>query len=100
MHAGPIRIGRLRRKRVVVDTAQRLFGLRRGVERDVSAFAKDREAQRPQIVETEDVIGMTMGIENRIHAGELVAQGLFAKVGTGVDQHHALPAAVLPLQQD
>ena len=90
MHAGPIWISRLRRKRVVVNAAQRLFGLGRCVERNLSAFAKDRKAQRPQIVQPEDVVGMAVGIENCVNAGELVAQCLFAKIRPGIDQHHTI----------
>ena len=35
------------------------------------------------------MIGVAVGIEDGIHAGELVAQGLLAKIGAGVDQHDA-----------
>ena len=88
------------RECVVVNATQRLFGKRRRVERNVTAFAKDGKTQGSQVVETKDVIGMAMGIEDGIDSGELIAQGLLAEVRPGIDQHNAVLGSVVPLQQN
>ena len=45
------------------------------------------------------MVGMTVRVKHRIHAGELVAQRLFAKIGTGIDENDAVARAIVPLQQ-
>jgi hypothetical protein len=44
------------------------------------------EAQRAQIVEAEDMVGMRVRVEDGIHMPDFLAQGLLAKVRSGIDQ--------------
>ncbi len=65
----------------------------------MSALAKNSEAERPQIVQPEDVVSVSVGVENGVDARQLVSQCLFAKVRAGVNQHNPVALALSPLQQ-
>ena len=51
---------------------------------------EDHKAQGRRSSSAQNVVGVTMGIEHRVHAGQAVAQGLLAKIRAGVDHHHPL----------
>ena len=92
-------IGGRGRKRVVVDAAQHFFrGLRR-VQGNVTAFAKDCEAQRSKIIKAENMIGVPVRVENSVHASQSAAQSLLAEVWTGIDDHDPFPLTFVPSQQ-
>ena len=42
------------------------------------------------------MVGMAVRVEDRIDAGELIAQRLFAEVGTSVDENDAIASAIIP----
>ena len=44
-------------------------------------------SQGPQIVDSEDVVGMRVSVEHGIELRNVFAERLFAKVGRGVDQN-------------
>ena len=45
------------------------------------------KTQWTKVIEAEDMIGMRMGIQNRINIANVLPQSLFAKIRTGVDQY-------------
>ena len=47
-----------------------LPSVRDAYKRNVTAFAKDSEAQRSKIIKTEDMIGVPMRIEDSVHASQ------------------------------
>ena len=51
------------------------------------------EADRPQIIKPQDVVRMRVGVKHRIQVMDLRADGLLAKIRSGVDQNVA--AAIL-----
>src|SRR5271155_2371504 len=55
------------------------------VERQFSWLVN--EAERTQIIDAKNVVGVSVGVENRIHALDLLANGLRVKIGRGVDKH-------------
>jgi hypothetical protein len=71
---------------VLEDAFDVVCGFLIGVDRQVVVLAK---AERTQIVEPHDVIGVAMGVEHGIDAANSFTQGLRVKVGTGVDEHGA-----------
>ena len=100
LHAGAVGISGLRRKGVIVDVLQHRRRLRRCIERNRPALAKDRKAERAQIVHAQNVVGVGVGIKHRVHARQAGAQGLLAEVRAGVDDHHPLRSAVFgPFQR-
>lgn len=44
------------------------------------------EAERPEIIESHDVIGVTVGVDDCVDTADVFAQGLSVKVRAGVDQ--------------
>jgi hypothetical protein len=50
------------------------------------------KAHGPQIVDSENVVSVGVSVENSIQSTDAFANGLFAEVGSGVDQDK--PAAV------
>ena len=48
------------------------------------------KAQRPQIVEAENMVGMGVRVEDSIHMPDLFAQSLVAEVRTRIDQDRML----------
>ena len=95
LNAGASGVGGTRREGVVVDAPERRGCLRRGIQRNGSTLAKDREADRAQVVQAQNVVGVGVGVKDSVHAGEAVLERLFAEVRAGVDDHHPLPPAVL-----
>ena len=43
--------------------------------------------QRPQIINAQDVVGMRMGIEDRVNPSDVFADCLRVKIGSGIDQY-------------
>src|SRR5882762_1982002 len=74
-------------KDVAKHFAQEFAGLRRGIKRKFAWYVLIR--QRSQVVDSEDVVGVGVGVEHGIKLGDLLAQRLFAKVRRGVDQDMA-----------
>ena len=75
----------------VAEHAAQKFGcFRARVERNATVAAK---AQRPQIVNAQNVIGVSMGVENGVNLANFLANRLLAEIGTGVDENKL--AAVL-----
>src|SRR5581483_1845470 len=70
-------------KNVAEDAAQRSQRFRMGVERNVAGA----EAERAQVVEAQDVIGVAVGVEHGVERADAFADGLLAEVGRGVDEH-------------
>jgi len=55
-----------------------------------------RKAQRPKVVQAQNVVGVRVGVKHRVHAVQVIAQRLFAEIGPGVDHHHPFPSAPSP----
>ena len=73
--------------------ADHLLGLRLAIERDRAA---DRPGEQPGVVQAEEVVGVVMGVEDRVDLADPLAQELEPHLGRGVDQQ--VPAG--KLQQD
>src|ERR1700722_4224989 len=72
-------------KDVLKHIAQKVAGMRGGVKRHLAWLMQIR--QRTQIVDAEDVIGVSMGIEHGIELLDIFAQRLLAKIRSGIDEH-------------
>src|SRR5271166_4678889 len=72
---------------VAKDTAQHLRGCVAGEERDLAASRGAREAERPNIVQPENVVSVTVRVEYRVDLPDALANGLLAEVRRGVDEH-------------
>ncbi len=72
---------------VAEHVAQEFAGSRRGIKRQLIGLVLIR--QRAQVVDSEDVVGVGVGVEHGIELGDLFAQRLFTKVRRGVDQDMA-----------
>src|SRR5512146_548738 len=66
------------------------------VKRDLGAPGDARETERTEVVETENVVGMPVSVEDGVNAVNTFAQGLRAEVGSGVNKD----AMALPLDHD
>src|SRR5579863_1945529 len=98
-NTGASGIGGVRGERVVIHAAQNLCRFVGSKQRNRGSFASHGKAEGPQIVETENVIGVAVRVENGIDASQLMTQRLFTKVRTGVDDQNALAIRVVPAQQ-
>lgn len=54
-----------------------------GIEWQTLSYLK---AERPQIVEAEDVIGVAVGVKNSVYVSDILADGLCMEVRAGIDQ--------------
>ena len=54
------------------------------IERDLS-FAL--EAERPYVVKPQNMVGMSMRVQDCVDALDVLANGLLAEIRRGVDQH-------------
>ena len=72
---------------VIEGLAQSGFDDVRAVNGDGVPQVKLEEAE---VIETEDVIGVFVGVDHRVHDADAFAKQLLAKVGGGVDQEVAL----------
>ena len=68
---------------VLEDALDALCGCVVGVDGQIALCVK---AERPQIVESHDVVGVAVGVEHGVDAADVFAQGLRMKVRAGVDQ--------------
>jgi hypothetical protein len=68
---------------VVEDAAEDGFGVGIGVEGNAGGGA---EGEWAEVVHAEDVVGVMVGVEDGVDAGELLPDGLRVEVGTGVDE--------------
>src|SRR5215471_3084900 len=62
-------------------------GVRKRVERNLLRAA---EAQRPDIIESKHMIGVCMGVDDRIQAADPLADSLLAEIRRGIDEHATL----------
>ena len=69
---------------VLEDAFDVVRGFLVGIDGQVVVPAK---AEGTEIVETHDVIGVAVGVEDGIDATNAFAQGLGVEVGAGIDQH-------------
>src|SRR5579862_1978278 len=98
-NTGASGIGGVRGERVVIHAAQNLCRFVGSKQRNRGSLASHGKAEGPQIVETENVIGVAVRIENGIDASQVIAQRLFTKVRTGVDDEDAVAVGFVPTQQ-
>src|SRR5438270_11597542 len=70
-------------------TKNRLDVLQRGFVSVERKFLRAAKTQGPDIVESHDVVGVGVRIDDRIEAAHTGAQRLLAEVGSGVNEHHA-----------
>src|SRR5690242_4904936 len=68
---------------VAEHVAEKLRRLWPGIQRDLAGPMK---AQGPEIVDTENMIRMGMGINNGINTGNIFPDSLLAEIGRGVNQ--------------
>jgi hypothetical protein len=100
LDAWAVRIGSVGREGVVVDAPKGLFCFGRCVQRDAAALAGDGEADGAKVVETENMVGVAVGVEDGVDAGELIAKRLLAEVRASVDEDHSIAATMMPLKQN
>src|ERR1019366_6529937 len=74
-------------------------GLRRGlagIKRNLAATGDAREAELPHVVESQNVIGMAVGVKHGVNFTNAFTESLLAEVGRGVDEN-GIP---IPLHHD
>src|SRR5580700_3931824 len=71
-------------KNIAEHIAQKFRRLGPGIKRKFIGLMA--VAQWPEIVEAEDVVGVGVGIEDRVDVANLLANGLFAKIRRGIDE--------------
>ena len=81
---------------VAEDIAQNPRGVFAGVQRNLGAAGNARKTQRPNIIESKDVVGMAVGVNDRVDLADLLADGLLTEVGRGVDENGAPRRVVQP----
>src|SRR3974390_417700 len=59
------------------------------IERNLSAARRARKAEWANVVEAENMVGMTMGIKHGVNTADAPADGLLTKIGRSVDQDGA-----------
>ncbi len=69
---------------IAEHVADELGGIGASVERN---FTVAVIAEWAKVVDAEDVVGVGMGIEDRIDLRDVLANGLLAKIGGGVNEH-------------
>ena len=74
-------------KGIFEDAFDAVCGRLVSVNRKISLPAK---AEGAQIVETHDMIGVAVSVEDGIDAANVFAQGLCVKVRSGIDQHNVI----------
>jgi hypothetical protein len=67
--------------------AKKFAGMWRGIERHPAGSVEKR--QRAQVVDSENMVGVGVGVEHGIELSHVFAQRLFAKIGSAVDHHMA-----------
>src|SRR3954452_23473496 len=72
---------------ILEDTFDLVRGRRTGVKRHRAFLVA--KAQRTEIIEPENVIGMCVGVEDRVDARDALANGLRVEVGRGVYENDA-----------
>ena len=70
-------------------TKNRLDVCQRGFVSVERKFFRAAKTQGPDIVESHDVVGVRVGVDDRVEAAHAGAQRLLAEIGRGVDEHHA-----------
>ena len=73
---------------VAEHVAQKFAVARRGIERQLTGPVAIGE--RAQVVDAENVVGVGVRVEDGVELSDVFAQGLFAKVGRGVDENVAV----------
>src|SRR5262249_47512493 len=69
---------------VAEDAAQHALGSLAGIQRNLAAAGDARKAERPDVVEAEDVVGMAVRVEYRVNPANALADCLLAKIRSGV----------------
>ncbi len=86
----------IRLEDVAENGTQRLRRGIAGIKGDFSTAGHAGEAERPHIVESENVIGVAVGIKHGVNFANAFADGLLAEVGRGVDEN----GVPIPLHHD
>jgi hypothetical protein len=74
------------RKRVIERLANPIFHALLAEKRHGPTQVK---LHQPQVVETEDMVGMLVRVKDRVHDADLLAKQLLAQIGRGVDEQVA-----------
>ena len=88
---------------VLEDRTYHVGRLSPGVERQTPAAGHAGIGQRPQIVESQNVVGMAVGVQHGVQPRDPLPYGLFAEVRSAVDEdamavpfdHHRRPGAAV-----
>src|SRR5438132_4278631 len=72
---------------ITEHVANEFRGVGPGVERQLARFMA--KTQRPQVVDSENVIGVGVSVEHGIKMGDALADCLLVKIRCAVDEHHA-----------
>ena len=70
---------------VFVDAADALHGRGIGIDGNRHLLAK---VKHPHVIQSEDVVGVGVGKDDRVQPAHTFTQGLLAEVGGGIDDHH------------
>src|SRR5208337_5106948 len=69
---------------VAEDAAQRLRGCSAGKQRNLATASDARKAERPHIIEAENVVGVAVRVEHGVNLPDALADRLFAEIRRGV----------------
>lgn len=98
LNAGAMRVRGVGGEGVVEDVAKDGRGGLVGVEGQEAGLVG--EAERAEVVEAEDVVGMGVGVEDGVEVMDALANGLLAEVGAGIDDDGMRPCTALPADGD
>jgi hypothetical protein len=70
---------------VAERAADKISGFRTRVEWELVRLVA--EAEWSQVIQTQDMIGVTVSEEHSVKLANMLADRLFAKVGRGIDKH-------------
>ena len=84
--AGACGVAHLGAEGVAEDAAEGSSGLLIGVEGDI---VRGSEGEGAEVIHSEDVVGVRVGVENGVDAGDALADGLCVEVGAGIDEDGA-----------
>src|ERR1700683_2192448 len=73
-------------KDVTEHFAQKGGRIRTRIERQLPRLVT--VAERAQIVDAQNMVGVRVGVENRIHVVDSFTDGLRVEIGRGIDEHH------------
>ncbi len=77
----------IRVENIAEDTAENFRGVLAGIQRNFASTSHACKTQRPNIIQTENVVGVPVGVDDGVDLADMLADGLFAEVGRSVDEH-------------